>query len=135
MIVERRIVLLLFVLLSGSIVYCQNSKQPAASVPQVCFGKFRTDSLNNARITDILLADSLFLKGLHGRITSFEVYTRSDSVVITESAYGNRLSKNQKLLIRRSKPGQTVYIQNAMMKYADKPKIKSNVRFAFKIKN
>jgi hypothetical protein len=133
----RRIILIFFTLFSTSIVYSQNVKQKTVSSPAsaIFFGKFTSDSVNHARANEIITADSLFVKGGAGKIISFDVYTNNDSVRITESIYGNRLSKKQKLLISKIKPGQIVYLQNIMVRYTGKEKVKSNSRFAFKIRS
>jgi hypothetical protein len=135
MIVRGRIVLLLFALFSFGIIFCQNTKQNQPPSFRICFGKFLPDSTYIAKTNEVILADSLFVKGGAGRITSFDVYTNSDSVGITESIYGNRLSKKQKLLISKLKPGQMVFIQKIIVKYTGKEKTKSSSRFIFKIRS
>ena len=136
---KRRIVVIFLTLFSVGVVYCQNAKQKPAVVPvpepRIYFGKFIPDSVNSARVNEIFLADSMFLKGAAGRIISFDVYSIANKTAITESAFGNKLSKKQKHLIAGITPGQTVYIQKIMVKYPGREKTKSNSRFVFKIRN
>jgi hypothetical protein len=136
---KNRIVLLLFALFSAGVTYCQSPKHKtviaSASAPRVFFFNLNNHSTNITRIKEILLADSLFFKNAAGKIISFDVYTSANRTAVTESTFGNRLSKKQKLLIGNLRPGQTVYLQKIMVKYPGKEKTMSSSKFIFKIKN
>src|SRR4051812_12659007 len=106
--IKGRIILIFLSLFSFSIAYSQHAKQKAVAVPppqpHLYFGKFIPDSVNLAKAAEIASADSLFIKGAPGKVISFDVYTIANKAAITESAFGNRLSKKQKLLIAGIQP-------------------------------
>ena len=136
--IEGRAVLSVFALFSAGILYCQEAKQKQGVGSEIHFGKFSPDVVSNATINEIAVSDSLFMKpgtnALPCKIASFDVYVLSGKVGITETAFSNRLSKKQKTLISKIRPGQIVYIQNIVVKYPGKEKVKCNSKFIFKVR-
>lgn len=136
--ISGRFVLAIVALFSATAIYCQTVKQKPGVISNIHFGKFLPDSVNTVTVNEIVSADSLFLKSgsesASGKIVSFDVFTLNGKLGIAESAFNNRLSKKQKMLIGKVRPTQMVYLQNITVKFAGKEKTKISSRFIFKIR-
>ena len=131
------IVFALAVMASGSM-YGQGAKEKTSPSSQIVYGKFTLGSINELSGNQIIKLDSLYILSVPGKetgkIVSYNVFTIIDGRGISEITYGNRLSKKQKILISKVKPGDNLYIEKIVVKYPGKEKSTLNTKITFKIK-
>ena len=124
---------------SAQIVFSQTKDQekPAPS-GQVFFGKFEPGKITEVYPLSVLKTDSLHLvvpKGVvSGKIVQFDVYISQGRTGISETAFGNRLSKKQKALIDNLVNGAVFSIQKIVVKYPGKDKQTIGTKFSFKVR-
>ena len=136
---QSKLTAFLLALFACGSLYSQNAKEKPVSSPQLLFGKFSLGSSNEATADEIIKSDSIYYMiaaggTVPGKIISFNVSTIKDGLGISETVYGYRLSKKQKALISKVKPGDKLLIEKIVIKYPGKEKYASNAKIAFKVK-
>ena len=136
---KRILIVLVFAVFAGGSIYGQEKREKPAVVSPVLFGKFTLGSTNECSANQIIKTDSLCVNPIGteapGKIVSYNVSTVKDGLGISETTYGSRLSKKQRVLISKVSPGDKLSIEKIVLKYPGKEKITLNAKITFKIKN